>query len=370
MTVLSPEQVALALLQAQREMGVQLTREEMYGLVAIPSRESGYDTMAHNPDRSTGDNSYGLWQVNMIDQLGVNRRRALGISRDEELFDPVVSAKAAIQLVLDGRRRGNPLYAWGGYKGKSNTYNVSTQADAAARAAVDKVGGSVANGGERFLTGMRQSIYGTSSRGASPAAQSLVAWLQSQIGKPYIFGASNPEGPGFDCSGLGAAAYAKVLGIQIPALTFTMRKYGQQITDYNNLQPGDMIYTHGSQGDFGHVGYYIGNGQVIDAPHTGAVVRQSPLSDWLPRIQGANRLIDGDGRVIVGGGLTPKFRPGTQTVPISQASLMPDFTAKGLDPMFDPFAPVGAGTTNTTQRILADAKPYLLPGLGSQLEAV
>lgn len=364
--ILTPDQVVMALLQAQRELGVQLTREELVGLTEIPSRESGYDTQAHNPNRATGDDSYGLWQVNMLGSMGVNRARALGISDYSQMFDPVTSAKAAIQLVLAGRKQGDPLHAWGGYKGMSNTYNVSAAASRAAAAAVDRIGAGVQGGGERFLSTMRQGIYSGANKGASPAAQQLVQFLQAQIGKPYRFGSTGPDA--FDCSGLGAAAYAQ-LGIQVAPLTFTMAKYNQ-VTDVNNLQPGDMLLVHGSQGDFGHVGYYVGGGQVIDAPHTGATVRTTPLSDWLPRIQKVTRVMDGNGRVIIGSGLTPKITsPTVGTVPLSQAALMPDaMTPNTGSATTDPYALMGAGTTNTTQKILADRQPFVLPGLGGKLE--
>jgi cell wall-associated NlpC family hydrolase len=367
--ILTPDQVALALLQAQRELGVQLTRDEMIGLVEIPSRESGYDTHAHNDSgvrypkgdpRNTGDDSYGLWQVNMLGQMGVNRSRSLGIKDYSEMFDPVTSAKAAIQLVLAGRKQGDPLHAWGGYKGMSNTYNVSRQADADARAAVDRVGAGVANGGESFLAGLRQGVYGTSGKGASPAATSLVSWLTQQIGKPYIFGSSDAARGGFDCSGLIAAGYRE-LGINIPAYTFSMKEYGQKVTDYKNLQPGDMLYVHGAQGDFGHVGVYAGNGQVIDAPHTGAFVRETPLTEWLPRIQSVNRIMDGEGRVIVGGGLVPTMRAGVLTVPISQAKATPDMLTPNSGTN-DPFAVPGA----TQPKIIEDRQPFILPGFGRQ----
>lgn len=61
--------------------------------VAIAKYESGYNTRAHNP--RPPDNSYGLWQINMIGQLGVNRRAQFGLSSNEQLFDPWVNARVA-----------------------------------------------------------------------------------------------------------------------------------------------------------------------------------------------------------------------------------------------------------------------------------
>jgi hypothetical protein len=64
--------------------------------------ESGWKPGAHNNNRSTGDNSYGLWQINMIDSLGPARRKQFGISSNEELKDPVINAKAAFMVVGNG----------------------------------------------------------------------------------------------------------------------------------------------------------------------------------------------------------------------------------------------------------------------------
>jgi len=83
-------------------------------MVAIALAESGGDSGAHNPDASTGDNSYGLWQINMLGDLGPDRRQKFGIESNEELFDPVTNAKAA-KYVLE---KGGGLTAWSTYKGE------------------------------------------------------------------------------------------------------------------------------------------------------------------------------------------------------------------------------------------------------------
>jgi|SRR5262245_49445229 len=62
-------------------------------MVAIARAESGWDPRAHNPDPP--DNSFGLWQINMIGALGPERRKLLGIDSNEELFDPATNARAA-----------------------------------------------------------------------------------------------------------------------------------------------------------------------------------------------------------------------------------------------------------------------------------
>lgn len=91
---------------------------------SIARSESGGRATSHNPNRSTGDNSYGLWQINMLDRMGPERRAKLGISSNEELFNPQVNAKAAYMLY---RGRGN-FNDWSDYKnGKYRAYMGQAQ---------------------------------------------------------------------------------------------------------------------------------------------------------------------------------------------------------------------------------------------------
>jgi hypothetical protein len=84
-------------------------------MVAISQAESGLDPRALNPDRSTGDYSFGLYQINMIDEpgymLGAERRKNLGLRANEELYDPKTNVRAA-KAILDSQGLG----AWSVYK--------------------------------------------------------------------------------------------------------------------------------------------------------------------------------------------------------------------------------------------------------------
>jgi hypothetical protein len=76
---------------------------------AIAHRESGGRPDAFNPNTSTGDQSYGLFQINMLGGLGPARRQQFGIAKNEDLFNPMVNAKAAFDLSKGGTDFG----AWG-----------------------------------------------------------------------------------------------------------------------------------------------------------------------------------------------------------------------------------------------------------------
>ncbi len=91
---------------------VQLLRQAGFPESAIPTMvkiaqlESNNDTNAFNPDSSTGDLSYGLFQINMLGKMGPERRKWFGIKSNEELYDPVTNAKAAYKLWSSKEKQG------------------------------------------------------------------------------------------------------------------------------------------------------------------------------------------------------------------------------------------------------------------------
>ena len=106
----------------------------------------------------------------------------------------------------------------------------------------------------------------------SPAAAAAVTSALSELGKPYVFGASGPAA--FDCSGLMVAAWAAG-GHALSRTTYSQVHDGTATTQAQ-LAPGDLVLTPGSNGSLaapGHVGMFIGHGLVVEAPHTGDVVK-------------------------------------------------------------------------------------------------
>lgn len=94
----------------------------------------------------------------------------------------------------------------------------------------------------------------------------VVQVAMAQLGKPYRYGASGPDA--FDCSGLTMYCYGRV-GISLPHHSGSQYGVGEKV-GRSELQPGDLVF-FGSP--IHHVGIYVGSGQYIHAPHTGAVVR-------------------------------------------------------------------------------------------------
>lgn len=89
--------------QAQIEMYARsagLSADRAKVAAAIAMAESGGNPRSHNP--VPPDNSYGLWQINMLGSMGPTRRKQLGISSNEELYDPAVNARAMAQISSGG----------------------------------------------------------------------------------------------------------------------------------------------------------------------------------------------------------------------------------------------------------------------------
>ncbi|MFY4720555.1 NlpC/P60 family protein [Streptomyces sp. LaBMicrA B280] len=108
---------------------------------------------------------------------------------------------------------------------------------------------------------------------ASGRAAAAFAAAQGQIGKPYVYGATGPSS--FDCSGLTSYAYAQA-GVSIPRTSEEQANIGTRIYNQSDLKVGDLVFFYG---DIHHVGLYAGGGQVLHAPHTGAVVRYEAMAD-------------------------------------------------------------------------------------------
>jgi cell wall-associated NlpC family hydrolase len=108
----------------------------------------------------------------------------------------------------------------------------------------------------------------------SGSAGKAVTYAYNQLGDPYVFGA---DGPGsFDCSGLTSAAWAAA-GKSLPHNTEAQWGAVTHISK-GDLKPGDLVFYR----SLGHVALYVGDGQIIDAPHTGTVVKKRGMNIMTP----------------------------------------------------------------------------------------
>jgi hypothetical protein len=95
--------------------GVGLNNTQTAIAVAIAIAESGGNTTSHNP--VPPDDSYGLWQINMLGSMGPSRRQQFGITSNEQLYDPAINAKA-MHMLSNGGQNWRPwtTYTRGNYR--------------------------------------------------------------------------------------------------------------------------------------------------------------------------------------------------------------------------------------------------------------
>ena len=121
---------------------------------------------------------------------------------------------------------------------------------------------------------------------AGPAAQRAVAVALSQVGTPYVWGGEEPGG--FDCSGLVQYSFAAA-GIALPRVAQDQYDAGPLLPADASLVAGDLLFFGTSTTTIEHVGIYLGDGQMVDAPHTGALVRVEPVDLTDPSVVGVTR---------------------------------------------------------------------------------
>lgn len=168
----------------------------------------------------------------------------------------------------------------------------------------------------------------------------VIAEGLAQIGKPYVYGQDDPR-TGFDCSGLIEYVYGLV-GIKLPHNAAAQQKLATPVA---TPLPGDLVF-------FGrpayHVGLYLGNGEMLTAPHTGALVHRTPVTAGATfgRVPGSGASTSGlSGTLAAAGGAAAGITFDTDTLfgQIEGTTLNVVIAGFGL-------ALVGAGIWLTTSR--------------------
>ncbi|MCX4436021.1 C40 family peptidase [Streptomyces mirabilis] len=121
----------------------------------------------------------------------------------------------------------------------------------------------------------QQTTTGTSGSSTTDSsytakADKALAFARTQVGKPYVWGATGPGS--YDCSGLTQAAW-KAAGVDLPRTTWDQVNVGTTVP-LADIKPGDLVFFYD---DISHVGLYVGNGMMIHAPKPGAYVREESI---------------------------------------------------------------------------------------------
>ncbi len=106
----------------------------------------------------------------------------------------------------------------------------------------------------------------------SPGAAGAIAAAESQLGTPYVWGGSSPGG--FDCSGLVMWAWGRA-GVNLPHFSGAQQSATVPVPSLAAAQPGDLIFWGPAGSE--HVAMYLGGGMMVEAPHTGDVVHNTPV---------------------------------------------------------------------------------------------
>jgi peptidoglycan DL-endopeptidase CwlO len=197
--------------------------------------------------------------------------------------------KVAVRLVAQRQESKNQVLALQsqleGAAGGLKNEIASLEAKAAAAAKAKAEAAALAASQASASSGSSGSSGSSSSGGGGGTVvdpggsgrSSVVAIAQRYLGVPYVWGGASPSG--FDCSGLVMYCYAQIgIGLSHGA---TDQQRASTPVPLSALQPGDLVF-FGSAAYSHHVGIYVGGGSMIDAPHTGAVVRYDSISGaWI-----------------------------------------------------------------------------------------
>lgn len=117
---------------------------------------------------------------------------------------------------------------------------------------------------------------------------SVLQFAKAELGQPYVWGGSEPGG--FDCSGLVQYVYDKA-GIKLPRVAQEQYNATRHVNPNESLLPGMLVFFGQSASSISHVGIYLGEGKMLDAPHTGAQVRVEPIPTQIGASWGEDKVI-------------------------------------------------------------------------------
>lgn len=151
---------------------------------------------------------------------------------------------------------------------------VATTAPAAS-AASGALAASALTDDATFAAALAQATGGTAADtttgiapGSGVTGQDLVASAKKYLGVPYVWGGESLAEGGLDCSGLVQRALADLGVTGVPRVARDQATIGTEVASLDQALPGDLVVLSGGS----HIGIYVGDGKMIDAPKPGATV--------------------------------------------------------------------------------------------------
>ena len=210
-------------------------------------------------------------QSAMITQLAALRNTSVALERQrqnglqaEADARAAAAAKAAAQARADTQAR---------VAAKARTAREATRRLAAARAEAKRLRELGANRPVTSAPDQAPSPVFDAPVPARGGTGAVIAFAQAQIGEPYQWGAAGPSS--WDCSGLTQMAWAQA-GVYLSHYTGYQWDETRRVP-LSDLRPGDLVFFGDSGPSSHHMGLYVGNDQMIEAPHSGAFVRYASI---------------------------------------------------------------------------------------------
>jgi cell wall-associated NlpC family hydrolase len=277
---------AAATSQAGRARGILQTNAiDAYvhgGSLAVVASRAGSPTAMADGGILRGEyvKSLAGSQADALDQFRLSAQQANEAKAQSEAARKAASAaasdvNAARNAAISAQRQLEATLS----KVKGDIATLVAQAQAA-KAAADALAAQQAQARQAAQLVASRSSGGGGGGGiilppppVGSGAGAAVRAAESRLGAPYVWGAAGPDA--FDCSGLTSWAWGQA-GRPLPHFSGAQYASTTHIA-MSQLQPGDLVFP-GNPGD--HVAMYIGGGNIIEAPHSGAVVHIVPMSSW------------------------------------------------------------------------------------------